>query len=94
MNYITNDKEIEELLIDFWYHIRMVNGGETPKQEVIDGVKQYMKSIKLKSKSEERAALHAEVFKLANKLAVAGYGNEAVKMHGICTKINTSTNFK
>tara|TARA_R110000787_G_scaffold282534_1_gene394460 strand:+ start:44 stop:292 length:249 start_codon:yes stop_codon:yes gene_type:complete len=28
--------------------------------------------------------LHTEVFKLANKLAINGYGNEAVKMHGIC----------
>jgi hypothetical protein len=28
--------------------------------------------------------LHTEVFKLANKLAINGYGNEAVKMHEIC----------
>lgn len=28
--------------------------------------------------------LHTEVFKLANKLAINGYGNEAVKMHQIC----------
>ena len=28
--------------------------------------------------------LHTEVFNLANKLAINGYGNEAVKMHGIC----------
>ena len=34
-----------------------------------------------KSDSEQ---LHTEVFKLANKLAINGYGNEAVKMHGIC----------
>ena len=27
--------------------------------------------------------LHTEVFKLANKLAINGYGNEAVKMHQI-----------
>ena len=34
-----------------------------------------------KSDSEQ---LHTEVFKLANKLAINGYGNEAVKMHQIC----------
>jgi hypothetical protein len=28
--------------------------------------------------------LHTEVFNLANKLAINGYGNEAVKMHRIC----------
>jgi hypothetical protein len=28
--------------------------------------------------------LHTEVFNLANKLAINGYGNEAVKMHVIC----------
>ena len=28
--------------------------------------------------------LHTEVFELANKLAINGYSNEAVKMHGIC----------
>ena len=28
--------------------------------------------------------LHTEVFKLANELALNGYGNEAVKMHEIC----------
>ena len=27
--------------------------------------------------------LHTEVFNLANKLAINGYGNEAVKMHQI-----------
>ncbi len=35
----------------------------------------------VKSDSEQ---LHTEVFNLANKLAINGYGNEAVKMHGIC----------
>ena len=35
----------------------------------------------VKTDSEQ---LHTEVFNLANKLAVNGYGNEAVKMHGIC----------
>ena len=34
--------------------------------------------------SSEGVALNAEVFKLANKLAIAGYGDEAVKMHDIC----------
>ena len=34
-----------------------------------------------KSDSEQ---LYTEVFELANKLAINGYGNEAVKMHGIC----------
>ena len=34
-----------------------------------------------KSDSEQ---LHTEVFNLANKLAINGYGNEAVKMHVIC----------
>ena len=28
--------------------------------------------------------LHSEVFNLANKLATNGYGDEAVRMHGIC----------
>jgi len=32
----------------------------------------------------ESEQLHTEVFKLANKLAINGYGNEAVKMHHIC----------
>ncbi len=35
----------------------------------------------VKNDSEQ---LHTEVFNLANKLAINGYGNEAVKMHGIC----------
>jgi len=35
----------------------------------------------VKTDSEQ---LHTEVFNLANKLAINGYGNEAVKMHGIC----------
>ena len=28
--------------------------------------------------------LHTEVFNLANKLAINGYGNEALRMHLIC----------
>jgi len=32
----------------------------------------------------QRELLRTEVFKLANKLAINGYGNEAVKMHHIC----------
>ena len=32
--------------------------------------------------------LLSEVFNLANKLAINGYGNEAVKMHQICTQIS------
>ena len=28
--------------------------------------------------------LHTEVFNLANKLAINGFGNEAVKIHQIC----------
>ena len=28
--------------------------------------------------------LHTEVFNLANKLAINGYGNEAIRMHVIC----------
>jgi len=35
----------------------------------------------VKSDSE---LLHTEVFNLANKLAINGFGNEAVKMHQIC----------
>ena len=43
--------------------------------------KQLILSGVVKSDSEQ---LHTEVFNLANKLAINGYGNEAVKMHGIC----------
>jgi hypothetical protein len=43
--------------------------------------KQLTLSDVVKSDSEQ---LHTEVFNLANKLAINGYGNEAVKMHGIC----------
>ena len=32
--------------------------------------------------------LLSEVFNLANKLAINGYGDEAVKMHQICTQIS------
>ena len=35
----------------------------------------------VKSDSE---LLHTEVFNLANKLAINGFGNEALKMHQIC----------
>ena len=28
--------------------------------------------------------LHTEVFNLANKLAINGYGNEAIRLHVIC----------
>ena len=35
----------------------------------------------VKSDSEQ---LHTEVFNLANKLAINGYGNEALRMHLIC----------
>ena len=34
-----------------------------------------------KSDSEQ---LHTEVFNLANKLAINGYGNEAIRLHVIC----------
>ena len=50
-----------------------------------DNLKKLLKAINYthscKSDSEQ---LHTEVFNLANKLAINGYGNEAVKMHGIC----------
>ena len=32
----------------------------------------------------QRKKLHTKVFNLANELAKAGYGNEAVRMHHIC----------
>ena len=48
---------------------------------VVELIKKLTLTDVVKSDSE---LLHTEVFELANKLAINGYGNEAVKMHGIC----------
>jgi restriction endonuclease Mrr len=50
-------------------------------QKLRSEIKQLTLTDVVKSDSEQ---LHTEVFNLANKLAINGYGNEAVKMHGIC----------
>tara|TARA_R110000772_G_scaffold248074_1_gene362064 strand:- start:168 stop:464 length:297 start_codon:yes stop_codon:yes gene_type:complete len=60
------------------------NGDMTPESFTIlnDRNKQAINYTRCcKSDSEQ---LHTEVFNLANKLAINGYGNEAVKMHRIC----------
>ena len=60
--------------------IKQVNSNE-----IADFVNKHLAAINYthscKSDSEQ---LHTEVFNLANKLAINGYGNEAVKMHIIC----------
>jgi len=69
-DYLINESEIS--LID----IQKISTYLTNiREEAID----YTRCCK--SDSEQ---LHTEVFKLANKLAINDYGNEAVKMHEIC----------
>lgn len=55
------------------------------RKEMTDFAEKYAKAITVTNCCKSEAELlHTEVFKLANKLAINGYGNEAVKMHQIC----------
>jgi len=44
----------------------------------------HAEQLRIGGVSQQRELLHTKVFKLANELAVNGYGDEAVKMHQIC----------
>lgn len=77
------DELYNQKILDGWKNVSM----ETCLKKATDYYRMDKVVKKLnyipccKSDSEQ---LHTEVFKLANKLAINGYGNEAVKMHGIC----------
>ena len=50
-----------------------------------DALKAVNKAINYTHSCEsDSKQLHTEVFNLANKLAINGYGNEAIRMHVIC----------
>ena len=75
-------KELQDLAIwmtgcgyDFTQHEHFLKNKHLLTDEAIN----YTHSCK--SDSE---LLHTEVFNLANKLAINGYGNEALRMHLIC----------
>lgn len=58
---------------------------DVTEQDAESILSEYLEAINYthccKSDSE---LLHTKVFNLANELAKAGYGNEAVRMHHIC----------
>ena len=78
-------KDIEKLIIDYGNFRDKVKTFEELIPYETNLIDKLNKAINYsqccKSDSEQ---LHTEVFKLANKLAINGYGNEAVKMHQIC----------
>jgi len=54
------------------------------QEDITDIAKELLEAINYTHSCEsDSEQLHTEVFKLANKLAINGYGNEAVKMHQI-----------
>ena len=76
--------ELLQSCIEQFEHIDSVNNNPTlnTTESLIREIKKAINyTHSCKSDSE---LLHTEVFNLANKLAINGYGNEAVKMHGIC----------
>ena len=78
-------KRVDDLLkyLEAYSDIAVVNKAKIQQELLL--IKKEVEAINYthscKSDSE---LLHTEVFNLANKLAINGYGNEAVKMHGIC----------
>jgi hypothetical protein len=78
-------KRVDDLLkyLEGYSDIAVVNKAKIHQELLL--IKKEVAAINYthscKSDSEQ---LHTEVFNLANKLAINGYGNEAVKMHGIC----------
>jgi hypothetical protein len=53
----------------------------------IGGLKYAVKKLTTPVVVGQSEQLKLMVFELANKLAIAGYGNEAVSMHRICNRI-------
>ena len=78
-------KRVDDLLkyLEGYSDIAVVNKAKIHQELLL--IKKEVAAINYthscKSDSEQ---LHTEVFNLANKLAINGYGNEAVKMHIIC----------
>jgi hypothetical protein len=57
---------------------------ESDNKEMIEEIVTFSKE---QGKAINYDQLHTEVFKLANKLAINDYGDEAVKMHEICNRM-------
>jgi len=74
------DKQLENLLFEVYE--KGVNNEDCDLTACIEKVKKALTlTVVVKSDSE---LLNTEVFNLANKLAINGFGNEARKMHQIC----------
>lgn len=69
------------------YFIKMANAGQIKVERVNGyleaGTKNSFETYKLVIDKKEPFSLKDEVFNLANKLAIAGYGDQAVKMQTI-----------
>ncbi len=80
-------EEIQDRL-ERGYTMAIYGTRENIHEQMTNDIKTLLEAINYthccESDSEQ---LHTEVFDLANKLAINGYGNEAVKMHGICNGI-------
>jgi len=81
-----NENSKEELfLAEMGIHPEtIIEGDYTAKYKLKDLLKKYAEQCNIANVVEKSEQLHTEVFNLANKLAINGYGNEAVKMHRIC----------
>lgn len=73
------DHEIERLNL-----LETTNDLSEYGKELIAEYKAIKQALSLHNVVGQSEQLHTEVFNLANKLAINGYGNEAVKMHRIC----------
>ncbi len=81
-----DEKQADEKLMDLLWNVKE---GKTHPNRAWKSILQVFKSTKQDKvrgvgQSEQ---LKAEVFKLANKLAVAGEGDAAVAMHGIHNRL-------
>lgn len=76
--------ELLQSCLEQFEHIDSVNNNPTlsTTESLIMEIKEAINYTRCCESDSE--LLHTEVFNLANKLAINGYGNEAVKMHGIC----------
>jgi len=53
-------------------------------ENIMQMVDAHVNKLLLPNVVGQSEQLHTKVFNLANELAKAGYGNEAVRMHHIC----------
>ena len=78
---IFNEDKLQKEIIKTWGEFGAHN--EVFKAMTLQ-IKELKEQLTLPDVSQQRELLHTEVFNLANKLAINGFGNEAVKMHQIC----------